>query len=61
MPMSIRTLLASDPHLSEEIRIGIAKGAPESSDRLVALGVDPCEAAELLDDPCRDYPGTGAR
>jgi hypothetical protein len=54
MSLSMRALLAADPLLPEETRAGIAQGDPESTARLVELGLDECEAAELLDQPCPD-------
>ena len=52
MPLSMRSLLAADPMLPEEVRNAIANGDPGSSGQLVALGLAECEAAELLDAPC---------
>jgi len=52
MALSMRTLLAADPLLSEETRARIAQGGPGSAAHLVELGLDECEAAELLDEPC---------
>jgi hypothetical protein len=54
MALSMRTLLAANPALSEETRIGIANRDPESARRLVQLGLDECEAAELLDESCEE-------
>ncbi len=53
MALSMRTLLAADPNLPEETRNAIADRTPDSVGRLLALGLDECEAAELLDEPCR--------
>jgi hypothetical protein len=50
--ISMRTLLAADPRLSEETRAAIAHGDPGSVARLLEFGLDECEAAELLDEPC---------
>src|SRR5580658_9941017 len=47
MPLSMRTLLAADPNLPEETRAAIANGDRDSVGRLVELGLDECEAAEL--------------
>jgi hypothetical protein len=51
MSLSMRALLAADPLLPEETRAGIAQGDAGSVARLVELGLDECEAAELLDEP----------
>ncbi|MGH7295456.1 MAG: hypothetical protein ACRELB_11010, partial [Polyangiaceae bacterium] len=56
MSLSMRALLAADPSLPEETRLGIARRDPGSTARLVELGLDECEAAELLDEPCPDEP-----
>jgi hypothetical protein len=58
MPLSMRTLLATDTQMPEAVRAGIAGGNPESVRQLVALGVNECEAAELLDEPCCAAEGT---
>jgi hypothetical protein len=49
---SMRILLSSDPFLPHEAREAIADRPEEAHEHLVRLGVDPWEAAELLD--CRD-------
>ncbi len=49
---SMRILLSSDPFLPSEAREAIADRPEEAHEQLVRLGVDPWEAAELLD--CRD-------
>jgi hypothetical protein len=51
MALSMRTLLAADPNLPVETRTAIANGDRDSVGRLVELGLDECEAAELLDKP----------
>jgi len=51
----MRVLLAADPSLPEETRLAIANGDPGSAGKLVQLGLDECEAAELLDEPCGAY------
>jgi hypothetical protein len=56
MSLSMRVLLAADPSLPEETRRGIAERDPGSAARLIELGLDECEAAELLDEPCADFP-----
>jgi hypothetical protein len=55
MSLSMRVLLAADPTLPEETRAAIANGDPGSAGKLVALGLNECEAAELLDEPCIAY------
>jgi hypothetical protein len=55
MSLSMRTLLAADPSLPEETRAAIANRDPESARRLVQLGLDECEASELLDEPCNRF------
>ena len=46
---SLRRLLAVDPFLPPETREAIARGE-DAREQLVALGVNHCEAAELLGD-----------
>ena len=48
----MRTLLATDTQIPEAVRAGIASGAQDSAAQLMQLGVNECEAAELLDEPC---------
>ena len=48
----MRTLLATDAQIPEAVRAGIASGDPDSARHLMTLGVNECEAAELLDEPC---------
>jgi hypothetical protein len=52
MAFSMRTLLATDAQIPEAVRAGIASGDPDSARHLMTLGVNECEAAELLDEPC---------
>jgi hypothetical protein len=52
MALSMRTLLATDTQLPEAVRAGIATGAPDSAAQLMQLGLNECEVAELLDEPC---------
>ena len=56
MAFSMRTLLTSGTLLAESVRAGIASGDPGSARQLVALGLNECEAAELLDEPCDTWP-----
>jgi hypothetical protein len=49
MVMSMRTLLSSDPFLPREAREAVAEGRVDAHEHLVRLGLDECEAAELLD------------
>jgi hypothetical protein len=48
----MRALLAADPFLPLDIRQSIAKREDFAHQQLVQLGANPCEAAELLDEPC---------
>jgi hypothetical protein len=50
--LSMRLLLASDPLLPPQAREALAQNRNDARDHLVRLGVDECEAAELLDLPC---------
>lgn len=56
MAFSMRKLLAADTLIPEAVRAGIASGAPDSAAQLIQLGLNPCEAAELLDEPCTGAP-----
>jgi hypothetical protein len=47
---SMRTLLSSDPFLPHEAREAVRRGRRDARAHLVRLGVNDCEAAELLDD-----------
>ena len=55
MALSMRFLLAADPTLPEETRAAIANRDPGSAGKLVQLGLNECEAAELLDEPCTAF------
>jgi hypothetical protein len=46
----MRVLLQKDPFLPRETRVAIAERHESSRDQLVELGLDECEAAELLDE-----------
>lgn len=48
--LSMRALLQEDPFLPGEMRTAIAERHASSRDRLIELGLDECEAAELLDE-----------
>ena len=48
--LSIRVLLQRDPFVPRETQTAIAERHASSRDQLVELGVDECEAAELLDE-----------
>ena len=50
--LSMRALLAADPFLPHETRQAIAQRERLAHAQLVSLGANPCEAAELLDEPC---------
>ena len=54
MALSMRTLLAADIGLPLELRAAIASGDCDSASQLMTFGLDPCEAAELLDEPCNE-------
>lgn len=54
MALSMRSLLADSPFLPPGAREGIAEGHPDSREWLVEQGLNPCEAAELLDEPCAE-------
>jgi hypothetical protein len=54
MALSMRTLLATDTQIPEAVQAGIASGDPDSAAHLMRLGVNECEAAELLDEPCSE-------
>ena len=46
----MRLLLESDPSIPQETRSAISRGDDDAQMRLVALGLNECEAAELLDE-----------
>ena len=46
----VRLLLEVDPLIPAETRRAIARRAPDARSRLVELGLNECEAAELLDE-----------
>jgi hypothetical protein len=48
----MRALLAADPFLPLDIRQAVAKRDVLAHQHFVQLGANPCEAAELLDEPC---------
>jgi hypothetical protein len=50
----MRLLLESDPSLPPEVRRAISRGDREAYVRLVDLGLNECEAAELLDEQPRE-------
>jgi hypothetical protein len=52
MPISMRALLSADTSIPEALRAGIASGDPASAAHLMTFGLNECEAAELLDEPC---------
>jgi hypothetical protein len=56
--MSMRALLSWDPFLPHEAREAVAEGRVEAHEHLVRLGLNECEAAELLD--ARGEPAWGA-
>lgn len=51
---SVRRLLEVDPSIPVETRRAIARGDADARARLVDLGVNECEAAELLDERTDD-------
>jgi hypothetical protein len=48
--LSMRTLLQAEGSLPADIREQIAGGSDEAHEALVRLGLNDCEAAELLDE-----------
>jgi hypothetical protein len=46
----MRLLLESDPAIPHDTRRAIARGDDDAHRRLVDLGLNECEAAELLDE-----------
>ena len=50
----MRLLLESDPSLPDDVRRAISRGDREAHVRLVDLGLNECEAAELLDEQPRE-------
>ncbi len=57
MALSMRTLLSASTVIPESLRGAIANGDRESASRLMSFGLDACEAAELLDEPCGEVDG----
>jgi hypothetical protein len=53
----MRLLLESDPSIPSETRRAITRGDYDAHNRLVDLGLNDCEAAELLDQrrPCEEW------
>jgi hypothetical protein len=54
--LSMRTLLQAEGSLPEEVRERLAGGHDDAHEALVGLGLNDCEAAELLDEPCEPCP-----
>jgi len=54
--LSMRTLLQAEGSLPADVRQRIADGNGEAHDALVGLGLNDCEASELLDEPCAEWP-----
>jgi len=50
----MRLLLESDPSIPLDTRRAISRGDDDAHGRLVQLGLNECEAAELLDEKPRD-------
>jgi len=46
----MRLLLESDPSIPQETRRAISRGDEDARMRLIDLGLNECEAAELLDE-----------
>jgi hypothetical protein len=46
----MRLLLEADPSIPQETRYAITRGDDNARERLVDLGLNDCEAAELLDE-----------
>jgi hypothetical protein len=51
----MRWLLESDPSIPQDTRRAISRGDDDARGRLVELGLNECEAAELLDEQPRDW------
>lgn len=53
----MRLLLESDPSIPSDTRRAIKRGDDEAQTLLVDLGLNECEAAELLDQrrPCEEW------
>jgi len=51
----VRLLLEVDPLIPAETRRAIARRDADAHDRLVDLGLNECEAAELLDERTDDH------
>ena len=49
----MRLLLEADPSIPAETRRAISRGDHDARERLVDLGLNECEAAELLDEKPR--------
>jgi hypothetical protein len=49
----MRLLLESDPSIPQDTRRAISRGDEDARVRLVDLGLNECEAAELLDEKPR--------
>ena len=49
----MKWLLESDPSLPPDVRRAISRGDREAHSHLLDLGLNECEAAELLDEPPR--------
>jgi hypothetical protein len=54
--LSMRTLLQAEGSLPADVRERLASGHDEAREALVGLGLNDCEAAELLDEPCDEWP-----
>jgi hypothetical protein len=50
----MRLLLESDPSIPSDTRRAITRGDDDAQVRLVDLGLNECEAAELLDETPRE-------
>ena len=54
--LSMRTLLKAEGSLPADVRERLAGDPDEAREALVGLGLNDCEAAELLDEPCEAWP-----
>ena len=54
----MRLLLESDPSIPHDTRRAISRGDDDARSRLVDLGLNECEAAELLDEQPRQSSGS---
>ena len=51
---NMRALLVADPSIPVEVRTAISRGDGDARSGLMHLGLNECEAAELLDEQLED-------